>query len=132
MVCASIFADPSDPRIMLDSHRHEKLKECQDFNVHFCQVYLVEFTCCILESAASLKRLTLDATCGNARCTVSKIGKCWSMSTEAVVEPAKPVLAVERHIKPKVPSTVELKVLEPCSRCHAAQILAAGCHDDSA
>jgi hypothetical protein len=58
MVCASIFAGPSDPRIMLDSHRHEKLKECQDFNVHFCQVYLVEFTCCILESAASLKRLT--------------------------------------------------------------------------
>jgi hypothetical protein len=76
----------------------------------------------------------MDTTCGNARCTVSKIGKCWSMSTEAVVEARKAVLAVERHmIKPKVPSTVELKVLEPCcSRCHAAQILAAGWRDDSA
>uniref|UniRef100_A0A0A9A515 At1g61320/AtMIF1 LRR domain-containing protein n=1 Tax=Arundo donax TaxID=35708 RepID=A0A0A9A515_ARUDO len=42
------------------------------------------------------------------------------MDREGVVKARRTVLAIQRYIKPKTPSTVELNVLEPCSRCHAA------------
>ncbi|CAL4996557.1 unnamed protein product [Urochloa decumbens] len=128
----STFADLPLPglRWIMPEYRHEKLKSVKIFRFSSAKS-VVEFTCHIMESASSLERLTLDTTCGVHRCSVSQTGKCWSMSTEEVVEARRAVLAVERYIKPKVPSIVELNVLEPCSRCHAAQLLMAGYHNDS-
>jgi hypothetical protein len=91
----------------MPERHYEKLKSVQILRFSSSAKCVVEFACHILVSAASLKCLTLDTTFGEPRCSVSKSGKCSSMSTEQLVEARKAVLTVERYIKPKVPSIVE-------------------------
>lgn len=114
---ASIFADPSGLR-MMHEHQYDKLKSVQIINFS-SNKSLVELTCHILKSATSLERLTLNTTTGAPRCSVSKSGKCLLMRTEALVEARRAALAIQTYIQSKVPSAVELNVLEPCSQCHA-------------
>jgi hypothetical protein len=114
---ASIFEDPSGLRSM-PKHHHDKLKRMKI--IHFTSAKtLVELTCQILDSARSLERLTLDTTNGMLRCSVSKSGKCFLMRREDLVEAHRALLAVESYVKPKVPSTLDLNVLEPCRQGYA-------------
>lgn len=74
----------------------------------FCSAKsLVELTVHILESTHSLKRLTLDTTCGYDRriygtigkCpNPKKIGQCWPMSKRAVEEAHRALKTAGRHI----------------------------------
>ncbi|KAK3120852.1 hypothetical protein QOZ80_8BG0642620 [Eleusine coracana subsp. coracana] len=82
---------------------------------------LVELTCYILKNAESLERLTLDTLCGTNRCYLgdSTVINCDVMSEGILREAPRAVAAIGTHIKDKVPTTVKLTVLEPCSRCHA-------------
>ncbi|KAK3122553.1 hypothetical protein QOZ80_8AG0615160 [Eleusine coracana subsp. coracana] len=82
---------------------------------------LVELTCYILKNAESLERLTLDTLCGTNRCYLgdSTVINCDAMSEGLLREAPRAVAAIRTHIKDKVPTTVKLTVLEPCSRCHA-------------
>ncbi|CAL5054565.1 unnamed protein product [Urochloa decumbens] len=115
--CVSVFDDPSDLRV-IPEHHHSKLKHVKV--IKFSAVKsVVELTCQILESATSLECLTLDTTHGMPRCSVNETGKCFFMVKDALVEAHKGVMVAQTCIKPKVPSTVEFNVLEPCSRCHA-------------
>ncbi|CAO2040829.1 unnamed protein product [Urochloa humidicola] len=113
----SVFEDHSDLR-MMPGHCHSKLKHVKIIKFSAAKS-IAELTCQILESATSLECLTLDTTHGMPRCSVSKTGKCIFMLKDALVEAREGLLAAEMYIKPKVPSAVELNVLEPCSRCHA-------------
>uniref|UniRef100_A0A0E0L7L3 F-box domain-containing protein n=1 Tax=Oryza punctata TaxID=4537 RepID=A0A0E0L7L3_ORYPU len=57
------------------------------------------------------------------RCTTpgSKIGKCPPLDRDIFMEGHRGVLAIRRYIQPRVPSTVKLTVLEPCS-CHSTEL----------
>ncbi|KAL6603452.1 hypothetical protein ACP70R_043813 [Stipagrostis hirtigluma subsp. patula] len=122
----SLFEDPSDLRKMPE-HRHDKLKRVQIIN--FTSVKsLVELVCQILESTTSLECLTLDTTHGAPRCSVNKSGKCLSISKDALMGAHRALMAVETFIKSKVPSAVELNVLEPCNRCHAVKLSGVSLH----
>ncbi|CAL5055673.1 unnamed protein product [Urochloa decumbens] len=112
----SVFEDHSDMR-MMPGHHHSKLKHVKIIKFSAAKS-LAELTCHILESATSLKCLTLDTTHGMPRCSVNRTGKCSFMLKEAVVEAQKGVLAAQAFIKPKVPPTVEFNVLEPCTWWH--------------
>jgi kynurenine formamidase len=88
--------------------------------VGFCSAKsMVELTCHILENAKSLQRLTLSTFVhGGIFCSSSKTGKCLPMRRDRIVEAHKALLVVQRYIVEKVPSSVELKVVEPCSQCN--------------
>jgi hypothetical protein len=102
----------------MPKHRYSKLKVVKIIKFSSAKS-VAELTCHILESTPSLELLMLDATHGLPRCSVSKSGKCVFMLKDALAEAHKGLLAAETYIKPKVPSTVELNILEPCSKCHA-------------
>lgn len=114
----SVFDDPSDLRVMPE-HHHPRLKDVKIIKFSDAKS-VVELTCHIL-SSPSLECLTLDTTHGLPRCSVNKNGKCIIMVKveDVLAEAHKGILAAETFVKPKVPTTVEFKVLEPCSRCHA-------------
>ncbi|CAL5020652.1 unnamed protein product [Urochloa decumbens] len=116
----SLLEDPSNLRKMSE-HSHNKLKRVQMINFSHVKT-LVELTCHILDSTTSLECLTLDVTHGAPRCSVNKCGKCLPMRREALAEAHRALLAIQTYINPKVPSTVEFNVLEPCSRCHTVGI----------
>ncbi|KAF8775248.1 hypothetical protein HU200_004651 [Digitaria exilis] len=101
----SVSQHPSYPSglRMMHEHQYDKLKSVQIINFS-SNKSLVELTCHILKSAT---------------CSVSKSGKCLLMRTEALVEARRAALAIQTYIQSKVPSAVELNVLEPCSQCHA-------------
>ncbi|KAF8729579.1 hypothetical protein HU200_017523 [Digitaria exilis] len=113
----SVFEDRSDLR-MMPGHHHSKLKHVKIIKFSSAKS-VAELICQILESATSLECLTLDTTHGMPRCSVNKTGKCLFMLKYALVEAHEGLLAAKTYIKPKVPSKVELNVLEPCIRCHA-------------
>uniref|UniRef100_K3YSX5 At1g61320/AtMIF1 LRR domain-containing protein n=1 Tax=Setaria italica TaxID=4555 RepID=K3YSX5_SETIT len=118
--CVSVFEDQSDLR-MMPGHHPSKLKHVKIIKFSAAKS-VAELTCHILESATSLESLTLDTTHGMPRCSVNRIGKCVFLLKEALVEAQKGVLAAQAFIKPKVPSTVEFNVFEPCSRCYAVEL----------
>lgn len=99
--------------------------------IGFCSAKsMVELTCCILENATSLECLTLDTiACGidigdvdASSLDIHKPGsKCLCIGRRMVAEAHRAVLAIERHIAGKVPSTVKLNVIKPCSRCHVVK-----------
>ncbi|GJM88180.1 hypothetical protein PR202_ga04210 [Eleusine coracana subsp. coracana] len=113
----SIFTDSSDLR-QNKEHQHHSLKSVtiKDF---CCAKSLVELTCHVIESTMSLEYLTLEAPQSMVRCSDrdNKSGKCFPMDRHALMEAHRATLAIRRYIEPKVPSTVKLHVLEPCS-CH--------------
>jgi hypothetical protein len=49
------------------------------------------------------------------RCSARKFGKCRSISNCMVLEAHS---VIKRYMVRRVPSTVKLNVVEPCSRCH--------------
>uniref|UniRef100_A0A0D3GCN3 F-box domain-containing protein n=1 Tax=Oryza barthii TaxID=65489 RepID=A0A0D3GCN3_9ORYZ len=117
----SIFAHPADLRSIREE-QHHSLKSVRVTS--FISVKsLVELTCHILESTTSLECLTLDASQTGFRCDTpgSKIGKCPPLERDIIMEGHRGVLAIRRCIQPRVPSTVKLNVLEPCS-CHSTEL----------
>ncbi|KAJ1257005.1 hypothetical protein BS78_K237800 [Paspalum vaginatum] len=47
----------------------------------------------------------------------ANIDRCWPLTEEALVEAQKARVAIQRHIVGRVPPAVNLKVIEPCSKC---------------
>ncbi|KAF7059508.1 LOW QUALITY PROTEIN: hypothetical protein CFC21_066403 [Triticum aestivum] len=115
----SVLQDSSHLR-QIPGLRHGNIKKVEI--IGFCSAKsMVELTCHILENATSLECLTLDTISGGIdayRLNRHKFGKCFSEGRHMVVEAHKAVLAIERHVMVKVPSTVKLNVIKPCSRCH--------------
>ncbi|XP_047048962.1 uncharacterized protein LOC124653950 [Lolium rigidum] len=113
----TVFGDSSELR-QLPKRNHEKLREVKILG--FSPVKsLVELTCHILGSATSLECLTLDTKRhGLPGCSVNKVGRCTSMERDMISEAQRALSAVQVYIKPKVPSTVKLHALGPCSRFH--------------
>uniref|UniRef100_A0A0A8Y4J5 At1g61320/AtMIF1 LRR domain-containing protein n=1 Tax=Arundo donax TaxID=35708 RepID=A0A0A8Y4J5_ARUDO len=105
---------------MVPGHHHDKLKHVEIINFSSAKG-LVELTCYILESTTSLECLTLDTTHGLRRCS-DGFHKCVMMRKEALVEANWARLVAQTYINMKVPSTTELKILEPCSQCHAVEL----------
>ncbi|KAG2544044.1 hypothetical protein PVAP13_9NG787200 [Panicum virgatum] len=113
----SIFASPSELRCIQGGHHH-KLKRVRING--FCSAKsLVELTCHVLQHVMSLEYLTLEAPQSSWKCSEpeNKSGKCFPMVRDILMEAQSAVLAIREYIEPKVPSTVKLRVLEPCS-CH--------------
>lgn len=119
----SIFEDPSELRQMPEQ-MHGKLQNVQ-FSGFSSAKSLIELTRHILGVSTSLKKLVLNTRPG--RCVHVrpdyKIGKCFGMERDHIVEAFRAVSAIEIYIKPKVPSTVNLFVRAPCSRCHVIKDL---------
>ena len=122
----SVFEGSSDLR-QLPEYRHDSLKtvEIIGFSSARC---LVELTCCIVRSAVSLERLTLDTLRGGGRCSGRNDGDssdqiCSPVSKAVVKEAFRGVAAIRKYIEDKVPSTAKLIVLEPCPRCHTTTVL---------
>jgi hypothetical protein len=113
-----IVGDPSNLR-QIPEHRNDKLKIVKITGFR-PQKSLVELTRHILESATSLKFLMLDTITVSYRCSGDISGRKCSMLNRAYISEAyKSIVAVKLYIEEKVPSTVQLDVLEPCKRCHA-------------
>lgn len=81
---------------------------------------MVELTVHILENAISLERLTLDTVCYDLRCS-DGASKCSVGNKNMIMEAHKALVVVKNYILEKVPSTVELNVVEPCSLCDAVE-----------
>lgn len=121
----SVFGDASNLRTM-PGHKHESLKDVEI--IGFCSATsMVELTCYLLENAISLEYITLDTVCDvddlediGRCCTTNlrKTGECFPLRREMILEAHRGVMAIERYIRGKVPSKVELTVLELCTWCH--------------
>lgn len=105
--------------------RHGNIKKVEI--IGFCSAKsMVELTCHILENATSLESITLDTilsgyykSCEDAnRLPDHKFGNCRRIEKHMITEAHKALLAIERYVAVKVPSTVKLNVMKPCSRCH--------------
>ncbi|XBJ20161.1 hypothetical protein VPH35_011023 [Triticum aestivum] len=111
-------------------YRHDRLRQVL-ITGFYPSKSLVELTVHILESAASLERLTVDTTYFSnrslgtiGRCpTSTKNGRCRAMSKKNVAEARRAVEVAGRCIARRVPKHVQFKVLEPCSRCHSVDQL---------
>ncbi|KAL6603451.1 hypothetical protein ACP70R_043812 [Stipagrostis hirtigluma subsp. patula] len=113
----SIVGNPS-PLRQMEAHCHRKLRSATITG--FCSAKsLVELTCYILENAPSLDCFTLDTTLGFARCSANKLGKCYPLGSEMVIESQKALLAIGAYIEGKVPPAVKLNILGHCGLCHA-------------
>ncbi|XBH71549.1 hypothetical protein VPH35_098991 [Triticum aestivum] len=110
--------DPSRLR-QIPGYRHDKLRR-----VNICRFpsskSMVELTSHILENSASLECLMLDTTNDNFRYSDDQSAKCSCLNRP--MEAHKAALIIERYIKGKVPSTVQLDVVDPCSRCHDVEL----------
>uniref|UniRef100_A0A0A9A3Z9 At1g61320/AtMIF1 LRR domain-containing protein n=1 Tax=Arundo donax TaxID=35708 RepID=A0A0A9A3Z9_ARUDO len=111
----SVFTD-SNLRQMPE-HRHGYLKSVKITGFNSAKG-LVELTCYILKNTVSLECLTLGTIYGFLRCYLKTSTKCDTMSEGILKEARRMVTAIRTFIEDKVPSTVKLIVLEPCSRCH--------------
>ncbi|BAF15011.1 putative F-box/FBD/LRR-repeat protein At5g56810 isoform X2 [Oryza sativa Japonica Group] len=114
MVHESIFTDSQLRHI--PGHRHGHLKSVKITGFSSAKS-LVELTCYILNNAVSLECLTLDTIYG-PRCDQDKYRRCFPMIDGVLTDAPRGLAAIRTYIEDKVPSTVNLTVLEPCSRCH--------------
>ncbi|WVZ78729.1 hypothetical protein U9M48_026392 [Paspalum notatum var. saurae] len=117
--------------------RHDSILECPNYNschsrhilqynheclknvtiTGFCSaVSMIELTNDIIEHAPLLECLTLDTSRGHER-KIHNSSICLHMFEEDLVEVQRARLAIERHVVGNVPSTVNLKLIEPCSEC---------------
>ncbi|OEL23326.1 hypothetical protein BAE44_0015655, partial [Dichanthelium oligosanthes] len=101
----SVFVDSSHLRQMPE-HHHDNLRNVKITCFRSAKT-LVELTCHILKNA-SIECLTLDTT-------------CFPMRKDALMEAPKALFAIAIYIEGKVPSTVKLSIVPPCSRCHAIE-----------
>ncbi|CAL4980989.1 unnamed protein product [Urochloa decumbens] len=82
----------------------------------FCSAKsMMDLTISIIEKTKALECLTLDTTRGHRR--FAKIDKCRQMNKEALAEATKALNAIQRYVEGRVPPGVNLKVIEPCSKC---------------
>jgi len=111
----SIFADPADLRQMQEL-QHHNLRSVSITGFSSAKS-LVELTCHVLKSIISLECLTLEAPQSCVRCSdpANKSGKCSPLALDILMEGHRAVMAIRKYIEPRVPSTVKLHVLEPCS-----------------
>uniref|UniRef100_A0A0D9WJ56 F-box domain-containing protein n=1 Tax=Leersia perrieri TaxID=77586 RepID=A0A0D9WJ56_9ORYZ len=122
---AVISEESSDLRQM-PGLRHDNIKNVEI--IGFCSAKsMVELTCHILENTTSLECLTLDTVCDKFknpnRHSVHRIGLCSRIYGRMIVEAENALLAIKRYIVRRVPSTVKLDVLKPCSWCHTAKVV---------
>ncbi|CAM0952271.1 unnamed protein product [Alopecurus aequalis] len=111
-----VVGAPSSLRQMPE-HHHDRLKDVKITG--FCpQKSLVELTRHILESAKSLRCLKLDTIDDNRRSCNKSDMECSFLGKEDIRNVRKSFMAIRKYIKRKVPSTVQLDVLMPCSCCH--------------
>jgi hypothetical protein len=125
----SVFKDDSNMRQM-PQHKHDSLKNVTILG--FCSAKsMVELACLILENTSSLECLTLDSVFDQndenhiGRCSANptrKIGECSHLTNEMILEANNGLMAIERYIVGKVPSTVKLDIRGPCCRCHTLEI----------
>ena len=110
----SVIGD-SSPLRQMPGHCHGSIK---DVTINgFCSAKsLVELTCHILENAASLECLTLETVSYDFRCC-DGTSECSPVTKDMIMEANKALLVVKRYLLEKAPSTVQLNVVEPCSRC---------------
>ncbi|CAM0952114.1 unnamed protein product [Alopecurus aequalis] len=117
----SVLGDSSHDLRQMPGHLHGNLRDVQI--IGFCSARsIVELTCHILENAKSLECLTLTTFYGEIWCSQRKKDKCLPLSRDMIMEAHKALLVVQRYIVGNVPSSVELKVVEPCSRCNTLEI----------
>lgn len=120
-----VISEDSSYLRQMPGHRHVNLKNVKI--IGFCSAKsMVELTCHIIENATSLECLTLDTICDDYenpdRLSVHEIGECSPICRQMIMEAKNALLAIERYIVGKVPSTVRLDVLKPCSWCHAFEV----------
>ncbi|TKW37351.1 hypothetical protein SEVIR_1G041600v4 [Setaria viridis] len=123
-----VFEDASNMR-QRPEHKYESLKDVMIFG--FCSAKsMVKLTCHILQNATSLESITLDTINDQydednlGRCSLTparKTGECCYLSNGMILEANKGLMAIQKYIAAKVPSTVELDVRGPCSRCHTLE-----------
>uniref|UniRef100_A0A0E0A1Z2 At1g61320/AtMIF1 LRR domain-containing protein n=1 Tax=Oryza glumipatula TaxID=40148 RepID=A0A0E0A1Z2_9ORYZ len=94
--------------------------------IGFCSAKsMIDLTCHILENATSLECLTLDTIHDDYvhpdRLSLHEVGFCYRIGSPMIMEAENALLAIKRYIVGKVPSTVKLVVLKPCSWCHATE-----------
>uniref|UniRef100_M8BI81 At1g61320/AtMIF1 LRR domain-containing protein n=1 Tax=Aegilops tauschii TaxID=37682 RepID=M8BI81_AEGTA len=118
----SVFGESSHDLRQMPGHMHRNIKDV--LSIGFCSAKsMVELTCHMLENAKSLEYLTLNTSSDHEiLCSNSKNGRCQPMSKDVRMEARKALFAVERYILGKVPSTVKLEVVKPCSRCNTLEI----------
>ena len=97
---------------------HLKLKSVEIIGFRSAKM-LVELTCCIVKSAVSLERLTLNTFDGFSRCSGENNSDCRDVmcrpiSKDELQEASRAVLAIKRYIEDLVPLTAKLTVVEPC------------------
>lgn len=99
-------------------HKYESLKDVIIFGFGSAKS-MVELTCHILENAPSLESITLDTVYDQddeddlGRCSVApsrKTGSCCYLSNDTILEANKGLVAIQKYIVAKVPSTVKLDV----------------------
>jgi hypothetical protein len=99
----------------MPGHCHDSIKDVTIIGFSSAKS-MVELTRHILENAMSLECLTLETVCYDFRCSGGTT-KCGHVTKDMIVEAHKALLVVKRYLLEKVPSRVELNVVEPCSRC---------------
>jgi hypothetical protein len=114
------IVDASDGDLFLHGHCvpdrcHDNLK--QVMITGFCSAKsMIMLTVHIVENAKSLECLTLDTTRGHDKRFV-KADKCLRLSKDALIEAGKALAAIRRYVEGRVPPAVNLKIIEPCSKC---------------
>lgn len=121
----SVFGGFSDLR-QIPEQRHCCLKNVKMTGFSSAKS-LVELTCYII-NAVSLECLSLN-TLDGFRCSGDagsrkRIG-CAPQSNNILREATTAVAAIRMYIEDKVPPTVKLTVLEPCTLCHKSLL----CHN---
>ncbi|XP_020405975.1 uncharacterized protein [Zea mays] len=118
MIHESISAHPQLRHTPEHHHGHLRSVKICGFS---SEKSLFELTRYILENAVSLKFLTLDTFYGD-RCGQGKCTSCLP-TPDVFMDVSKAISGIKTYIENKVPSTVKLTVLEPCSRCHVRRVI---------
>ncbi|KXG22803.1 hypothetical protein SORBI_3008G009800 [Sorghum bicolor] len=114
----SIFSDPSDLR-KIQGQQHHKMKTVKILGFTSAKS-LIELTCHIVESMASLECLTLETYQSSSKCfePADRSNECSPLPIHVLKGAQRGLLAIRTYIEPKVPAMVELHVVETCRRCH--------------
>ncbi|KAF8684397.1 hypothetical protein HU200_044290 [Digitaria exilis] len=106
---SSDYVDPSDMRHMPEQ-QHHNIKSVKILGFTSSKS-LVELTCHVVENITSLEH---------------NCSRCSTLPIDVLMEAQRALFAVRAYIEPKVPSTVKLDIVEPCRRCHAAELTVSG------
>jgi hypothetical protein len=118
----SILTDPPNLRRAREQHHH-RIKKVKILGFSSAKS-LVELACHVVESITSLECLTLETHQNFFKCYVPEdnCSKCSALPIDVLREAKQARVAISSYIEPKVPSTVKLHVVEPCSRCHDVEL----------